>query len=160
LAEQGRHEAVVVEGDDDMGLFFAGWRDGAGAGLAWHQAAASSSDAVARVSVSVSVANRLLRPAESMVTRAMVPMSDCGPSTWTGDSHGERPTICPGWRPVRSNNTSASMPARDSWKRRWESLIAACSRARRSPFTSSSSWGRDEAGVPGRGLYLNEKAEA
>ena len=36
-----------------------------------------------------------------MVTSAIFPISDAGASIWTGCRYGERPTICPLWRPGR-----------------------------------------------------------
>ena len=52
------------------------------------------------------------------------------------------------------------MPAREALNRAWLALIAAWRRARRSAMTGAGTCSMAAAGVPGRGLYLNEKAEA
>ena len=53
------------------------------------------------------------------------------------------------------------MPTRDALNAAWLRVDRACSRASRSAFTASGTWSSAvAAGVPGRGLYLNEKAEA
>ena len=161
LAEQRRHQPVVVEGDDDVGLFLGERGNGAPSWRTGVQAAVSAMAPLVSGTSPASVPNRLLVPTPVIDTRWIVPIRPASPSTWTGGSQGERPTIWPSRRPGRSNSTSAFVPTRDALNRACCGVDRAPAAARAARPSPAPAPGHSvAAGVPGRGLYLNEKAEA
>ena len=98
LAEQHGGEAVVVEGDDDLGgAIGRRWRPAPSVLCAPRDSSASGLGGIDSIAAAQANApNRLLVPTSVMVTGTISPISSAGASTWTGISQGERPTSLAG----------------------------------------------------------------
>src|SRR4051794_1249342 len=98
----------------------------------------------------------LLGPAATSVTLTISP-GWASTSTCTDWSHGVRPIIWPARLPFRSTRICVSVPTFERLNASWCSPIRSCSRSSRSSMSSRGIWSSiTAAGVPGRGLYLNE----
>src|SRR6202008_1110506 len=102
---------------------------------------------------------RLLEWTSAMRTSWISPIISSAPSTCTGCRYGLRPTAWSRFVPGLSNRTGIVVATQERLNRAWLSPSTACRRVKRSRFTASGTCLAIAApGVPGRGLYLNEKA--
>src|SRR5512145_31842 len=152
LAEQERQQAVVVEIDVDRGAMP---RRAVTAG------AHASSLAHSRAAATTSVPASEFGPAPTMRVSTMRPIGwpPASPGVkWTACRYGERPTYWPARRPAFSSSAGMTRPTHAALNSFCCSRSRVCSACKRVSFSASGTWPSIKlAGVPGRGLYLNEK---